>query len=82
MIKMLMDEVDKQAKRINFLETKVTHQRQQIISLEDALFINRSHRLLLRSTGNAQKGYFYGGARTASQSRIHSAYPRNATRSR
>ena len=49
MIKMLIDEVERQHKRINFLESKVRIQKMTIIKLEDAI-MEKSHRLLLRCT--------------------------------
>lgn len=38
MLRMLIDEVEKQHKRIKFLEGKVITQKQTIIKLEDVLF--------------------------------------------
>lgn len=38
MIRMLIDEVEKQHKRISFLEGKVQVQKLKIVKLEDALF--------------------------------------------
>ena len=52
MIRMLIDEVEKQHKRISFLEGKVQAQKLKIGKLEDAVFQNRSHRLLLRCTSS------------------------------
>eukprot|EP00347_Sterkiella_histriomuscorum_P011513 403372167 len=48
MIKLLIDELDKQHKRINFFESKIKDYKSQMLRLEDALQV-RSHRLLLRS---------------------------------
>ncbi|CDW89545.1 UNKNOWN [Stylonychia lemnae] len=80
MIKMLIDEVDKQHLRINFLEKKVREQRAKILKLEDALF-QRSHRLLLRCTSSSIKNrdYLYEDdqekQQVSSRSRISSAKP-------
>eukprot|EP00347_Sterkiella_histriomuscorum_P022777 403337202 len=48
MIKLLIDELDKQHKRINFFESKIKDYKSQMLRMEDALQV-RSHRLLLRS---------------------------------
>ena len=48
MIKMLVDEVDRQHKRINFMENKIIQQKARILRMEDVLQ-QHSHRLLLRT---------------------------------
>ncbi|CDW78189.1 UNKNOWN [Stylonychia lemnae] len=53
MIKLLIDELDKQHKRINFLENKIKDQKARILRMEDAMK-QKSHRLLLRC-GSAYK---------------------------
>lgn len=62
MIKMLIDEIERQHKRINFLENKVRTQKQKIVKLEDAMN-ERSHRLLLRCTsknkGHREINYYH-----------------------
>ena len=52
MIRMLIDEVEKQHKRITFLEKKVKSQKAVIVSLEEVIHKNRSKRLVLRCTSN------------------------------
>lgn len=47
MIKLLLEELDKQHKRIHFLESKIKEQKARILRMEDAMQ-QKSHRLLLR----------------------------------
>lgn len=48
MIKMLIEELDRQHKRIHFLESKLKEYKAKTLRMEDAIKIH-SHRLLLRS---------------------------------